>query len=269
MLHVDAYGYYPSGGWGAAWVGVPGRGAGIEQPGGWGYNVLPFIEEGDLHQLGAGPNVAYRRQASRQRLMTVIPLFYCPTRREVKLYPAVESHSRQPRETEPVAMVARNDYAANSGDRFAEFGGGPSSLVAGDDPNFRWPDFASLTGLVHVRSQVEVREVADGTSKTYFVGEKYLNPDHYATGRAPGDNESVYSGAGQDMNRWTSIDLVPMRDRPGLSASKSFGSAHPSGLNMMFCDGSVRHLRFNLDADTHRRLGNRHDSEVTDLSNLD
>src|SRR5215471_9691890 len=45
---------FPSGGWGWNWVGVPDRGTGPEQPGGWLYNILPFIEGGNLRKLGQG-----------------------------------------------------------------------------------------------------------------------------------------------------------------------------------------------------------------------
>lgn len=266
MLHVEAHHHFPSGGWGHAWVGVAGRGAGLDQPGGWGYNVLPFIEETALHEFGDGLEGAAQRAASSRRLGTPVPMFHCPSRREARLYPAVVGHSRQPRLTNPMTMVARNDYAANSGDRFANFTLGPSSLAAGE--TFSWPNMSRLTGLVHLRSQVRLGQVADGTSKTYFVGEKYLNPDHYTTGQAPGDNESLYSGAGQDLNRWTAGNLVPLRDRHGLSASQRFGSVHESGLNMMFCDGSVRHMSYNISPLNHRRLGNRDDGETPDFSEL-
>ena len=266
VLHENAFNHFPSGGWGHAWVGLPGRGAGESQPGGWGYNVLPFIEEGPLHDLGSGDDPARRRQGSAQRLQTVVGIFYCPTRREARLYPAVSGHTRNPRETDPVTMVARNDYASNSGDFFADFSLGPETLARGDDPNYRWPSMQNMTGLMHMRSQVKIKQVTDGTHLTYFVGEKYLNPDNYANGKAYGDNEAVFMGAGQDLNRWTLISLPPRRDRPGLNASQHFGSAHATGFNMMFCDGSVRHIPFEIDPETHRRLGNRKDGEAINVT---
>ena len=269
VMHENAHNHFPSGGWGHAWVGLPGRGASGAQPGGWGYNVLPFIEEGPLHDLGAGDDVKIRRAGSSQRLQTVVEIFYCPTRREARLYPAVTGHTRNPRESNPVDMVARNDYAANSGDTFIDFNIGPSTLEQGDDPAYRWPSMKRATGLMHMRSQIQIKHVPDGTSKTYFVGEKYLNVNDYANGRAYGDNEAVFMGAGQDLNRWTSIGMPPMRDTPGLSASTNFGSAHSSGLNMMFCDGSVRHIPFRIDAEMHRRFGNRKDGQAVDTSVLE
>src|SRR5436305_1733648 len=44
----------PSGGWGWDWVGDPDRGTGPEQPGGWIYNLLPYMEAENLRKLGKG-----------------------------------------------------------------------------------------------------------------------------------------------------------------------------------------------------------------------
>src|SRR5208282_2151046 len=46
--------HLPGGGWGCAWTGEPDRGYGAQQPGGWHYNILPFIDQTDLHDLGEG-----------------------------------------------------------------------------------------------------------------------------------------------------------------------------------------------------------------------
>src|SRR5690242_11445777 len=66
QLHHDARGYYPTGGWGSDWVGDPDRGYGRRQPGGWIYNILPFIQEESLHSLGAklAPQSAERMAAN-------------------------------------------------------------------------------------------------------------------------------------------------------------------------------------------------------------
>src|SRR5262245_34221354 len=41
----DANGHYPSAGWGWFWVGEPGRGQGKDQPGGWVFSILPYVEQ--------------------------------------------------------------------------------------------------------------------------------------------------------------------------------------------------------------------------------
>src|SRR5882757_8383492 len=52
--HHDTYKFFPSGGWGWAWVGFPEQGYGKNQSGGWMYSVLPYMEEGNLHDYGRG-----------------------------------------------------------------------------------------------------------------------------------------------------------------------------------------------------------------------
>ncbi len=55
LSHESLYKFLPSGGWGWQWAADPDRGNADMQPGGWHYNILPFIEQSDLHDLGKAP----------------------------------------------------------------------------------------------------------------------------------------------------------------------------------------------------------------------
>src|SRR5437868_13999372 len=50
--HYSCHKFFPTGGWGPAWAGDPNQGFDKRQPGGWAYNMLPFIEEGSIHDIG-------------------------------------------------------------------------------------------------------------------------------------------------------------------------------------------------------------------------
>src|SRR5262245_49417000 len=52
LSHLSAQKYFPTGGWGFKWVGDADRGYGMNQPGGWAYSLLPFIEGSPVRILG-------------------------------------------------------------------------------------------------------------------------------------------------------------------------------------------------------------------------
>ena len=86
-LHLDVHGHFPSGGWGHLWTGDPDRGHGRGQPGGWVYNLLPYVEYMELHELGAGLTGQDKMDAAARRMSLPLPLFSCPTRRSPIQYP--------------------------------------------------------------------------------------------------------------------------------------------------------------------------------------
>ena len=120
-------------------------------------------------------------------------------------------------------------------------------------------------------------QIPDGTSKTYCVGEKYLDPNNYVTGEDPADDQHIWGGHDRDVNGYSANDgledvyhltivsrgdLPPLQDRPGLQLNFNFGSAHSGTFHMAFCDGSVKAISYSIDPDTHRRLGGRNDELV-------
>jgi hypothetical protein len=128
------------------------------------------------------------------------------------------------------------------------------------------------TGVVFGRSEIEFRQVEDGTSNTYMIGEKYMSTDNYDDGLDAGDNEPGFSGNNADTLRTTSHlgnvgkSLQLGADHPGTSqdvGERIFGSAHASGFNMAMCDASVSFVQFEVDPEIHRARGHREDGVVT------
>jgi prepilin-type N-terminal cleavage/methylation domain-containing protein/prepilin-type processing-associated H-X9-DG protein len=253
QLHVDAHKFFPSAGWGAGWAGEPDLGFGRKQPGSWLYSCLPYVEESALYQLGSGqPN----KKPSRVQLITTpIALFYCPSRRDVGLYPSGYGYTNS--DPIPKGLTAHNDYAANSGTVLLDWSGGPGDYAAAKT----YP-FLLGTGVVDRGSQVAIAQIRDGLSHTYFCGEKYVNGDHYTDGLDGSDDQSAYSGFDADTVRFT-YD-APLADylSLGVNALMAFGSAHQGGFQMSFCDGSVRTIEYEIDLTTHQYLSDRDDGKV-------
>jgi len=295
LNHEQITGRFPSNGWGFAWTGDADRGNDWRQPGGWIYNLLPFIEQEALHEMGAGLTSGTgspKYAAHLARLAVPLSVLHCPSRRQAITYiwnPESAGGSRPVVNAGQPSMVGRNDYAINGGDEYTDpshpanpfwapappnFGAGPASTTEVENPPGQMTlkakkSFAQVaakaTGVSYMGSLIRISDVVDGTSLTYLVGEKYINPFEYFTGLDQGDNESSLMGENTDIVRWT--NCIPQPDTPGYSASYPywpFGSAHANGFHMACCDGSVDMVHYSIDPEIHRRLGNRKDGYVID-----
>jgi hypothetical protein len=112
--------------------------------------------------------------------------------------------------------------------------------------------------------QVAIKDITDGASKTYFVGEKAMSPAHYTTGGDPGDNSAI-------LRCWRGACVrfamnVPQHDTAKTCfACHDFGSAHRSSWNMVFCDGSVHSLSYDMDFLTHHAMATPRGEEAVSL----
>jgi len=296
LNHESSHGYLPSSGWGWRWQPDPDAGYGKDQPGGWAYNILAYAEMQNLRGIGKGGSLSGSNATQRPDLLplvtTPIPLFNCPTRRPALVYPLVRNgdlaNNLTACSTASGCSVARADYAVNSGNLMpglqGEEGGPGTKAEAAtydwlfdlDGRNMRY-----LNGVSHQRSEVKLAQISDGTSQTAMVGERYISPDRYFDGNDPADDQNVFVAHDRDMNRYFAAGQVtpspsgtsprlpllpahqrlPVQDRPGYYPDDRFlfGSAHNAGLNLGFCDGSVRFVEYSVDAEAWRLFGGRDD----------
>ncbi len=209
-LHEQTHKTLPTGGWGGDWLGNPDAGYGPKQPGGWIYNILSFIEEDNLRQLGRGLKNQPREQALTTLMQTPIETFYCPSRRLARVYPYTGGELKN---AKPPEEVVKTDYAISATISYEK-----SEAIISD-----------------------IQLAGKGVSKTVLAGEKSLSADAYDTGTGAGDTLVAYVGDSDDIRRTPSGNLTP--DKTG---GAGFGGPHPSGANIAYCDGSVR---FVLDSE--------------------
>lgn len=230
--HHDALGYYPTGGMNQPFVSSGDPNDRLEWS--WAYYLLPFLEQGPLFENSNRTTIE----------RTPIKLYYCPSRRSPDLY----------------ENSAKIDYAGNAG----------SNAFCGDDGFL----VRGYNGFVpsndpEVISPINVHAITDGTSNTLAVAEKQMNLDMF--GLANDDNEPyIRPGWNGDFEIYRvggSLADVPQRDyrQPGVTMpTHRFGSSHATGINALFCDGSVRHVRFGVNATTWRHVVTRNGADPVD-----
>ena len=291
--HENACGRFPTGGWGCAWTGDPDRNNDWRQPGGWIFNILPYIEQQAIHDMGLGEgtwNSAAKKAANLQRMAIPLGILHCPTRREPILFPQTNHGAARGEYANAgsPSMVARTDYAGcggtwpvngGVGTYWNSFGGsvhaGPMTPeeVVKDDTSGIMTDRARKTfaifankanGIFFRGSMIRAVDVTDGTSCTFLLGEKYLNPYNYYDGMCMADNEHALMGENHDIIRGTTYGVL--QDTPRYESLYNFGSAHANGFHMAFCDGSVNLINYQIDQETRNKLGNRKDGCVIDAN---
>jgi prepilin-type N-terminal cleavage/methylation domain-containing protein len=275
LLHEGAHKHLPVGGYDPEDSGDPELGAGKKQKGGWAFNILPFIEEQALHDMGAGvgpsppaaPSTA-RRALFEKRDQTPITIYYCPSRRPIQAYP-IPLVGKNDNHNVKIPVASRCDYAMNVGDATGDYDTeNPAVPAANQKTGIIWhSEPAPGGGLQSVL--FKLKQITDGTSKTYCVGESYLNPDTYTTGTSSNDDWPCMNGFQDDTVRSVGYHSMlyrtghpPTQDTPGVltfALRYAFGSAHAAGFHMSFCDGSVQFIGYDIDLETHRLNGHRAD----------
>jgi hypothetical protein len=155
-----------------------------------------------------------------------VKLYYCPARRPAQVYNG----------------TAKIDYAGNAG-----------SVATG----------ANGVVMQTPLGAIRFADITDGTNCTVLVGEKRLNRAEF--GRSADDDES-YCTSGWNGNwavyRGGADQPAPDLTRPGdTSPHPAFGSAHAVGFNCVFCDGSVRYIRYSVNATVWLRACVRNDNQ--------
>lgn len=224
----------------------------------WPVHLLPYAEETTLYkQWDLGKE--YYKQPNEVR-QAEVAIMYCPSRSR-----ATRLVSDTPDNGATFSTGATGDYAGVSGDR----------SFTNPMPVDIWFDGNNATGVIKRtkkstvkktgslitawKSDVRLRNIVDGTSKTLALGEKLV----------PIASQTVSVGDGAIWNgdhEWNYCRLAG----PGYALNDNqtsttiwrivFGSDHRGGVvNFALCDASVRNFSDATDSQTLGYLTNRND----------
>jgi prepilin-type N-terminal cleavage/methylation domain-containing protein/prepilin-type processing-associated H-X9-DG protein len=226
-LHHDTHGLFPSnGGWDGqqkiqavdgSWTYVTVQDAQLPYP--W---VLGVGEPGrkPTDQTGSWayallPYLEQEAMYQKRAWTNAVKLYHCPARRPAEAQRPVN-------------------------DLYGDYNGG----------GWAWgkTDYAANAHLIPNRPHcLSFAQVTDGTAHTVLVGEKAMNPANYTTGTWYWDEPFFTGGAGgtqRGRGPRPGDGTGVVRDDRGMGFSffYNWGSAHPSGAQFVFADGSVRPL---------------------------
>ena len=289
LSHLEHIGTFPSAGWPQIITSPPSSlaaaGFNEEQQGGWMFNILPFME---CEAIRNSPNAA-----------TCPPAFACPTtaaggavastssgnaRRAIVCYAGnMGSGERIPRTSGYVGTTCLKSGSIpllSEADREAAYptfvGYGHRIAGVNDVVNPVCPDDNTkgyfLNGIICTFGRVRAAHVPDGMQNTLMLAERPIEVnDLLVLGNGvPCDTVAEWWSWG-GWSYWKAtrppekfIQGHPSNTGCGSGAGPGpFGSRHDSTFGAAFCDGSVRHVGFDVDAvNVWRQLGSRNGREI-------
>ncbi|WP_040352350.1 DUF1559 domain-containing protein [Blastopirellula marina] len=222
----------------------------------WTVLILPFMEEGSRHdqydfKLPLSASFTSQVSSSSQNY----PLWY-------------EQNNKYQCPSDPASGNGVNNL-----NYFGVQGGGSSSNVncSGGNSNVFF-----VNGIMFANSNSKFRDITDGTTKTFLVGEtKYHLTESGTTSTFYLSwASSIRLGTGSTMPHPATLagTYEPINSRiptggtvPASGAdsrtgySRLFGSFHPGGCNMLLADASVDFTAETINLDIYRQLGIRND----------
>jgi hypothetical protein len=140
--------------------------------------------------------------------------------------------------------------------------GGSGTQGASDyDINFK------AEGIWILGRRTAIKNIVDGTSNTYLVGEKAMDTLKFLTGDDFGDRSPLAGLASSEgaTNSYVRFAVqTPSRDiTNNCKSCHNFGSAHPMNWNISMADGSVHSLSYDIDITLHRALASINGNEPT------
>jgi len=266
IVYERTYGYYAT----RAWEEFNGQ---HQQPN-WPVALLPHVDEAGLFGRWARA-FGYNGQTPQPGEVLSIysfPVrgFYCPIRRAAEAYPYF-AHTA----IFYGSAMCKIDYALNGGNLHF-VGTATTAHVPLKDLGLwdtkiesTWDDTRQQAGSRAVAAKVRAKDIRDGLSKTYMIGEKTVAANSYTNGGSLGDG-TIYQCRDEECIR--NGDLPPSPDPAKNPTSPwdvdgfhcgahftcmQFGSAHTKCWQAVFCDGSVHQLIYSMDHSTHKALATR------------
>lgn len=129
-----------------------------------------------------------------------------------------------------------------------------------------------INGILYHNSQTQFRDITDGTSSVFMVGEsKYCLS---RTGRSDGFHSGWASamkrdGSGSPLVLAAAMEQINSWPKHGGNSdtlnymTRMFGSFHPGGCQFAYADGSVHFVAETIDINLYRQMGIRDDGLPT------
>lgn len=217
---------------------------------------VPLAEQMSAVQFEQDP-ISIITPAIATTIQSTVATLHCPSRRSAEAYPL-----------DPKYIATNGTNAARTD--YAMCGGAATSQDTGTGTLADRSVAVDKLGIWTLGRSSRFRDVTDGLSRTFFVGEKSMDSQHYTDGLCDGDRLPI-SPRGEDareqaMSGYVRFIVGPTKTdtsrRGDCRVCHDFGSAHAGGWNVLLGDGSVKMQNYNADTQVMKAMSSIADGEV-------
>lgn len=219
----------------------------------WIVMILPFLDQAPLYDQFNFSTTSY--SSHHVHGLTRIPTILCPSSGQEQS--SVELFGGAP------------TYTTHFYGVMGPKGSNPNGGNYGVDINPSGHGGFANSGILYRDSSTKMRDITDGTSNTFLVGEISFNKD------AAGNNHTAYRIWTRGASGSTSGSCKNVQNHINALAYTtsnfndiSFGSNHPGGCHFVMADGSVTFVSENADIEVYKSTGSRDGGEVENINQM-
>ena len=218
---------------------------------GWGTFILPYLDQVNIYDkidfnnfpddthAGTGVQIVIPLQPGLTD--QVLPVYICPTNSMSLVLSPFRPGAGD--DGQDLGGHARNDYKGCLGS-----GGGSVTGMFGKIKDTLLP--------------TRIRDVLDGTSNTFCVGEAYTEFMRAINGPTHPNARDFSVWVGTNNQHQNVVAETRLANIPNGNRDDSFASQHAGGIQMLFADGSVHFISENIDMQSFMNLGDKADGNL-------
>ena len=233
------------------WLGLDSSGrADFEGDPGWAWStrILPFIEQRPLYENRIDMNARVGDPVNAQARVTVIETFICPSDVGDNLFDLKDAIDEETEGPNVITTLAKSNYPGVFGTQDIH------AICKPGEPGYNG---CQANGMFFLNRGVAFRDITDGLSNTFVVGERWSKWVHSTwTGVVPGGWH-----APARVVAVASDEFPPNSEENVEQQTHNFSSYHPAGTNFLLSDGHVQMITETIDLNVYNALCTRQGGE--------
>ena len=237
----------------------------------WHAEILPYIEQTAIYdQIDFSLQNGWQQTINHSLAMNPIETYFCPSLYDGVLGARHNGIDKVPEVRKSLFGSSKYQGEQAYGHHYHGVMGakGFNTFTNSDyplqpDPAKCGPrDESATNGMLYLDEQVFMAQVSDGTSHTLMVGEQHFCTIAWIASVSSSPNSPC------DVGCCKNVALAINFDPYGPWNDRSFGSAHPGGVQFALVDGSAHFVSEDIDIATYLALASRNEGETgAEISN--